>query len=723
MSHTGIAASNATVLWTQVAVLLSLAWLLGAVARRFGQPPIIGSLLAGLIAGPSVFGHVWPGGFHWFRPGTAVQSGLLGAVSSFSLLVLLIALGAETDLPLIRQLGRPAASVVGGSLLLPLAAGAVVAVALPRTFRGAGSHPTSFVIVLAAAMAVSSLPVIARIMSEMGLTRRNVGQLSIATATVNDVVGFLALALATALVGGGGSTKLLVAIGGLIALVAALATGGQRLVDLALRRSRRHGPDIAAGIGVCAVTAFVAAAIAQALGVDAALGAFLAGIVVGRSRFVARRVLEAIQWLADAVFAPLYFATAGLSVDVGLLGHGSTGLWFLVVLLVALTAKFAGAYAGARLARLPAREGVALGISLNGRGALQVILATAGLSAGILTSSAFTVIILVSLVSSVLVPPLLRRSLHGWTGTDEERARLDHEEQMTTNVVVRGQRLLLPTRGSANSVAAARVLDLAWPASSEVTLLRVADVDEAGLQRVREMLGERPMREEVAVDQDAVAAILAHANLGYGAVAVGAAERPHGDGVLPGFIEQLMNHTPVPLVIVRRGRQVAKSRGYPLIRPRRILVPVTGNAASRAGQEVAETVARNTGADIKLLHVVTRPTADPVDRRPAMAGGRGSAAAAVLDDARRQASDKRLTTDTAVREAAFSGEEIAREAMRIGADLVVLGTTVRRVADRPFLGHTVEHLLEHVSGPTVVAVVLPDAQHAAADEHIDRRTG
>lgn len=720
MGHTGLAAHAATVLWTQVSVLLALAWLLGVLAKRLGQPPIVGSLIAGLVAGPSVFGQVWSSGYSWFHPSASVQSSVLGAVAGFALLMLLIALGAETDLPLIRTLGRSAATVTAGSLLLPLGAGAGVALLLPHTFLSGAGRSVSFVMLVAAAMSVSSLPVIARITAEMGITRRNVGQLSVAAATVNDVVGFLVLALAVALVSRGGTTKVLVAVGGLAVLVFVLATAGQRGVDAALRRTRREGPDVASGIAVAGVFTFVVAAVAQALGVDAALGAFLAGIIVGRSRYVAVRVLEVIQWGADALFAPLYFATAGLSVDVTKLANPSTAACFAVLVVVAVVSKFAGVYAGGRLVGQARREAAALGFALNGRGALQVILATAGLTAGIINPTMFTAIILLSLLSSIVAPPSLRATLKGWHGDEEEQQRLAHEKEMTSNVVVRGQRLLLPTRGSVNSVAAARILDLAWPQESEVTLLRVGtSLDDDGFDNVMATLSNREVREQRAKADDVAAAVLAEANLGYGAIGVGATEEPHGHRLLPEFIERLLNHTPIPLVVVRRGQEPVE-HGRPVIRPRQVLVPVTGNAASRAGQEVAQLITRNTGAEMTLLHVVTRPTVSSSGSRTARAR---SSATAVLEESRQQAREKELDPDLIVRDAAFSGDEIDREAERIGADLIVIGTTVRRIGEQPFLGHTVEHLLEHVCGPTIVVVVLPDAQQAAADEHIDRAAG
>jgi Kef-type K+ transport system membrane component KefB len=721
MQHTGVAASDATVLWVQVATLLALAWLLGGLARRLGQPPIVGSLVAGLLAGPSVFGQLWPSGFHWFRPGTQLHAGLLASIADFALLILLIGLGAETDLRLISRAGRRAAAVIGSSLALPIAAGVVVAAALPVEFMGAHPHRVAFVLLIAAAMTVSSLPVIARMVTEMGITRRDVGQLSFAAATVNDGVGFIVLAVAMSLVDGGGLAKLIIAVAGLLGLVAVSATGGQRALDWVLRRTRREGPDVAGAVAAAVVFTFVIAAVGQAAGVDAALGAFLAGVVIGRSRYLPRRALDVIRAASDAVFAPLYFATAGVSVDVTLLGHGGAGWWFLLVLVIAVVSKFVGVVAGGKLAALPAPDAVALGVVLNGRGALQVILATAGLTAGILSPAAFTVIILVSIVPSVIVAPSLRRILRGWRGSAEERARLEREEQMATNVVVRGQRALLPTRGSSNSVAAARILDLAWPPETDVTLLHVDDPrrSEQGVEHVRQMLSSREIQEESAGDDnDLVAAVLSEANLGYGIIAVGAAEHPDEQRPLPRVIEELLSHSPIPLLVVRRGSALSTSDGCPVIRPRRILVPVTGTAASRAGVEVARTISRNTGAEIHLMHVVTRG-ADGATR----ASGLDRSAKAVVADARREVSEDDLpvvaTTDTAD----SAGSRICAEAVNVDADIVVVGTTVRRVDGRPFLGHTVEHLLDALTDPTVVAVVLPDAQQAAADEHIDRRAG
>jgi len=347
-------------------VLLGLAHLLGMAARRLGQPPIVGSLLAGLIAGPSVFGQVWPSGFHWFLPGGDIHSGALNAIAGLSLLILLISLGAETDIPLIRSLGRPAAWVIVGSIVIPGAAGVATGYLLPHDLLGTHQHRLAFALLIAGAMSVSSLPVVARIINELDMSRRNVGQLTVAAATANDGYGFLLLAVVLALVGGG-TSNLVVALVGLVVLAAVVATLGKRLVDGMLRRTRRQGPNPAGAIAAALATTLVLAAVSEALGLDAALGAFIAGIVLGGSRFIQSRAMTSIEWMSGAFFAPLYFATAGLSVDVTKLGKATTAAAFAAVLVVALATKFAGSAVGAGLAQLPAREGVALGIGLNGR--------------------------------------------------------------------------------------------------------------------------------------------------------------------------------------------------------------------------------------------------------------------------------------------------------------------------------------------------------------------
>lgn len=721
------------VLWTQLASLLLAARLLGAAASRIGQPAVAGELTAGLLLGPSVFGHIYPAGFHWLFPGGG-GSTPLSAITAISLGGLLVAIGAETDLPLIRRLGRAATSVASVSLIVPLAAGSALALLLPRSLIGPHSGTAPFVILMAGAIAVSSLPVIAKIVSDLGLIRRNVGQLAIATGTSHDALGFVLVALATGLAGnsGGSTGRVILALLGVAGVSVVILTAGQRVFDRALRRVRRDGPNVGGSLSVCVVGAMVAAAVMQAFGVEGALGAFVAGVALGRSRFQVGRAVSVLNAMTTTIFAPLYFSTAGLKVDLGVLGRGSVALAFALVLTVAVVAKFAGAALGGYMVRLHRREIVALGVGLNGRGALQVVLATAGLGIGALTTASYTVVVLMSVVSSLAVPPLLRLTLGGWAGTDEEQERLGREEQLERNVVVRGQRLLLASRGSRSSIVAAELIAAAWPAETEVTVLSLgaaaaaAEVSPA-VQAILDVLGDRQVEHRRLQSEEVAEEILAEANLGYGAIALGAADEPDEGHLLSPVLDQLLMRSPLPLVIVRRPRRVDGALPGAF---QKVLVPVTGTPSSRAGQEVACNLSLSLGTQVVLTHVVTRGDSDILETEAALAavGAAGAAgdrpapppaptrrqlvaaeggAQVVLRSAWETAVDMGIEPEVVVRHGRAAGDEILAAAQEAGADVLALGATVRHVEGRPFLGHTVEQVLAQ-SDATVVVVALPE---------------
>lgn len=359
MPHVDVQPDAAVVLWVELAALLVAARGLGALARRVGQPSIVGALLAGLLLGPSVFGQLWPQGFD-FLPSAPVHGSPLGTVAQISLLMLLLVLGAETDLPLIRSMGRASLWVTTASGAVPLAAGFAAGYLLPAEMLG-GSGRLSFALLVGGAIGVSSLPVVAAIVRELGMVRRNFGQLSMAAATVHDAVGFLVLAMAGVFAGdAAGAGRLLVPLTGLSALVAALAVAGQPAVDFLLRQVRRAGPNVTGSLGVSIACALALAAVTQSLHLEGALGAFIAGVVLGRSRFQQGQALRYLEAFTGAVFAPLYFATAGLQVDLTAMGSAPVLLSFAVLLLVAATAKYAGARLGARAAGMAAPEGRAL---------------------------------------------------------------------------------------------------------------------------------------------------------------------------------------------------------------------------------------------------------------------------------------------------------------------------------------------------------------------------
>lgn len=690
------------VFWVQVTALVGLARVLGSLVRRIGQPAVIGELAAGLILGPSVFGKLWGTGFQWFLPASPVQGSALVAMSWMGAALLLVVTGFETDLALIGRFRRAASLVAVGSLVVPFMGGLAVGFMLPKRFLGGGSEHTVFALFIATALSISSLPVVAKILAELGLMRRNFGQINLAAGMANDAVGWVLLGIISGLAASGSVSlsQVAVTIGGMLLFLVVAFTLGQRVVDTMLRRTRSTESGTEGGLSVSILVMLVLAVAAQWLGLEAVLGAFIAGILLGRSRFQHEGVLGKIESITTALFAPLFFATAGLRVDLGLLGDPTVLFWGIVVIVVASVAKFSGAFIGAKFAGLSNREGAALGAGLNARGAMEVVIATVGLGIGVLNDAAYTVIVLMAMVTSILAPPTLRLAVRNFSGSEEEQARLEREARLDANLVVKDQRILLPSRGLPNSIVAAQILHFAWPISAPVTVLSVArDGDVPDIEAVRNVFGERSFEVRQVDNPDAVGAILAEAKLGFGVIGLGVSDTPSEGSLLSAVADDVLRQVGLPLVIVRRARhQVTALPSFFT----RCLVPVSGSRASKAAQEVAFNLGSALGTELVLTHVVSRADGDSGadvehakdSERPAMS---------MLAQAQEAAHELGASTRLLLRHGVSVADELVQAAA--DTDLVVVGASPRQLADGTFLGHTISELLSRCDATIVVVTV------------------
>ncbi|HEU5084144.1 MAG TPA: cation:proton antiporter [Acidimicrobiales bacterium] len=704
------------VFWVGIVVVVALARGFGALARRLGQPAVIGELAAGIVLGPSVLGRLAPDVFDWLFPPDDVQTAMLFTVAWLGVVFLLVVTGYETDLALIRRLGRAAGIVSTGSLVVPMAFGLLVGLTMPSLFLGSSHDRTVFALFLAAALSISSLPVIAKILSDMGFMRRDFGQLTLACGMANDVVGWVVLGVVAGLAQAGSIEigSIVTTLAGLAVFFAVAFTLGQRLLDGVLRHLRVQRAPVHASTGAVLLFALGAGAITQWLGVEAVLGAFVAGILLGRSRLRDHRIIEPVETMTSTFLAPVFFATAGLRVDLGLLGDPEVLLWAVIVVLAASFAKFIGSVVAARIASLPGREGAALGVGLNARGAMEIVIATVGLSLGVLNQASYTVVVLMALATSMAAPPLLRRVLAGWAGTDEEQERLLREETLASNIVVRNERVLLATQGGMNSIMAAQVVDLAWPKEVGVSLVTVdAHGGAPNLRVLEDVLHLRPVEHRLLTDDDPVDALLEEVRLGYGTAVVGTSAPAHGDRTMSSLAEELALRSPVPVVIVRRGLDV-HSRLPPAYG--RVLIPVTGSASSVAAQEVGLAISATIGTEAILTHVVHHDAADGhrANRRlwPASevltrsSDSTHTAGQSLLDDAANRATKVGARAVVAMTEAESTAAGILELADLHDTDLVIVGATRQDVDGELFLGHTVERLLRRC-GATIVVVVSP----------------
>ncbi len=704
------------VFWTQLFALLALARGLGYLCRAVGLPTVIGELGAGVLLGPSVFGRVWESGFAWFLPDSDIQAGAMQGVAWLGAAMLLVVTGFETDLGLISRSVEPR-RVTGSSLVLPLVAGLAVGVALPAVFRGELDDQTTLALFIAAALSVSSLAVVGKILSELGLMRRDFGQITVAAGMANDVVGWVLLGIFAGIAASGQISLADVAMTllGLGLFVGFAFTVGQRIVDYLLRRARRGGVNVGGGITATMIVALGFGVVTQWLGVEALLGMFIAGIVVNRSRFQQGQVTEHLESVTASVVAPLFFATAGLRADFGLL-RGEALVWAIVIVLVAVVAKFAGAYAGARIGGLTNREGMALGSGLNARGALEIVIATVGVSLGVLSDTAFAVIVLVPLVTSLVASVGLRLSVRGWEGTATERERLEREEALARNVVVNSKRMLLPTAGSPNSIVAAQVMQYAWPDEAPATVATIGEaVASEELEPIRNVLFDREFDEKRIKSDDLPDAILDEARPGHGVRWVWPTRGKRG-----GRCRRCSTRR------VSVGRRSWSSCAGPATRAPGSRRRSAGarwcrspGRSSRAAQEIGCSISQSLGTELVFTHVVDRPDSrkgglgDLLSMR--RAGATSSAtdldtAERIVQDAIQRAAEYGVSPRTDVRSGSPAGSVMVSAAGDNGVDLVILGASLRHVEGRPFLGHAVEHVLETVDATVVVVLLAADPQ-------------
>ncbi|MFP5308140.1 MAG: cation:proton antiporter [Actinomycetes bacterium] len=704
------------VFWAQFALLLVVARGLGYLFRRAGQPSVVGELGAGLLIGPSVFGRVLPEQAAWVFPGTELTSAPILAVAWVGVALLLAETGFETDLGLLRRLGRKAAAVSVGSLVVPMALGLAIGWVMPAgPFLGDAATRFTFAAFIAVAMSISALPVVARILTELDLMRRDLGQVTVAAAMVNDLIGWILLGTLVGIVTSGS-----LAIGSSVATVLAILaffafafTLGQRLTDRALRAARLASTGLTGPVTVSLCVVLVAAVVTQAIGVEAVLGAFVAGIVLGRSPYQLPEVRRTVELMSAAVFAPIFFATAGIYVDLGAVANAQGLLWGTAIIAVATVGKLAGSYAGARASRMSHDEGVALGIGLNARGAMEIVLATIAFSIGVFSQDAYTLIVLMAMVTSLLAPPLLRRSLRHVSPGGEEAGRLAREEVLGSSVIASTSRALLPTRGGENSRLAADALDHLLQPDASITVLTVHDpahdpatcgCEQALDEVVEAHRGGRAVERRRLTSSDAAAAVINEARLGYGMVGVGLTDGFRETHELSAILKELITDTPVPLLLVRHGTPGAR-----IADTRRVLVPATGIRHGRAAEEVGAVLAARLDAHLDLVHVVARRDREPGDG--AGAGGAATvtvdaAAGTIVDQALQRATSFGARAEGLVRSGTVAPEAILAAAEERDADLLVVSVQARAVEGHPFLGHGTEYLLEHAP-QTVLAVIFP----------------
>jgi Kef-type K+ transport system membrane component KefB len=386
-----------------VALIITVSHLLGWLAGRLRQPPVIGEVLGGILLGPSALATWWPEVTGWLFTDEVVSA--LNMVAQLGLVVFMFLLGSELRLGGAAT-GRPAVTLVlVGSIVPPFLGGAGLALAGSGLFAGAAGDRAAYVVFFGLALAITALPVLARVLVDMKMETTRIGMLALACAAAGDGLMWAVLTLVLGLSGPGRITVTLTACA-VLALVLFL------VVRPALRtlaaRAARNGEGHQFLLPVLLGGALACATVTHLIGLHPAIGAFLFGTMAPRDSIPVERLNHRLQGFVLAVLLPLLFAGVGLVTSVGLLGT-SPARWglFGAVLFVAMAGKIAGTAAGARAARLGRRDGLRLGALMNCRGVTELVVAAIGYQYGLINAFALTVLVLVALITTAAAGPLM----------------------------------------------------------------------------------------------------------------------------------------------------------------------------------------------------------------------------------------------------------------------------------------------------------------------------
>ena len=707
----------------QLALLLTAARGLGEVFRRLGQPPVIGELTAGVLLGPSVLGMLAPELQLVLFPRDPLQFQILEVIAWLGMIWLLLMTGLETDLDVLRNLGRAAfyASVLG--MVIPFTTGFALGWMLPDRLLVTPDHRLIFALFLATALSISAIPVIARILTDLDLMRRNIGVVILGAGVTDDTTGWLLLSVIAGIATRGeiSFSSVALAIASTAAFVAAIYFFGARAVSTLLqwiddRVEVRH-----AMMTAVVVIALLFGAITESIGIHAVFGAFVAGLVIGRSPRLRKTTLEQIEGPLLAVFAPIFFAYAGLKVD---LAHGFE-LWTTVaVIAVACAGKLVGASAGAYWGGLGFWESLAIGSGMNARGAMELVIALVGLSLGILTAPMYAAIVMVAIFTSAIAGPLLRwTTRHIPVAPDEVERFRRHAERSQALLPTAGLKVLLPTSGGENAERAMELIGplVAGDSAASVVAFHVERRRRSwfGGQRRREPLvrhldeldriahdaGAPALTRRTDSGDPAAEVILREAARSYDLMVLGASEATRRHPLGGEYVRAIAAATPCPLLVVRSGPSERHLPGRPGAgngRPR-ILLPIRDSPYGRAAVEFTMLYAARVGGIVTALHVVESSFA--FFGRTRAADARAATAAAV-EALLASVHQRAMSAGVAIRTEMLEAANVERALLRAAADadLMVLGAATRPHAKRTFFGTHVEAVL--AEAPCPVAVLL-----------------
>jgi Kef-type K+ transport system membrane component KefB len=390
----------------QIAVILVAARLVGFLFQKIHQPQVMGEMVAGILLGPSLLGWLVPGVSAALFPPASLS--YLNALSQVGLVVFMFVVGLALNPSDLHGYGHAAVLTSHVSIVAPFCLGGLTALYLYPRLSDDGVTFTGFALFMGAAMSITAFPVLARILTERGLLRSRMGTMAIACAAVDDVTGWCILAYIVVLVRVTHAARpAWVTIAGSLAYVLIMVFVVRRILPAFEREFRKRDRLSDNLVAVIVVLVLVSALATEWLGIHLLFGAFLMGAIMPKTQEFTHYLLHKFESVTVVLLLPLFFAFTGLRTRIGVGGGRAIWLYSAIVIVVAITGKLGGSMFAARLAGMPWREAASLGILMNTRGLMELVILNIGLDIGVISPAMFSIMVLMALVTTFMTTPLL----------------------------------------------------------------------------------------------------------------------------------------------------------------------------------------------------------------------------------------------------------------------------------------------------------------------------
>ena len=401
----GAVRSPLGILLLQIIVIIIVAQLFGAVFRRIGQPPVMGEMIAGIALGPSILGLLVPQAVAFLFPPSSMNT--LSVLSQIGVVLFMFIVGMELDIQHLREKASAAVLVSHASIIVPFLLGAGLALLLYPTLAPSGTSFAAFALFMGIAMSITAFPVLARILEDRGLSQSSLGSIALACAAIDDVSAWCILAFVIAIVKSTGLGASIFTIALTLVFVGAmLLLIKPRLGNLI--EKRLEDPKRTRGL-LAGVLAFVLASawFTESIGIHALFGGFMAGVVMPSFSGFRVFIKERVEGFSSAALLPLFFVFTGLRTQISLLDNWWSWLTCFVIIVVAVSGKLGGSMLMARWTSMNWRDSFMLGVLMNTRGLVELVVLNIGYDLGILSARIFVMMVIMALATTFMTAPLL----------------------------------------------------------------------------------------------------------------------------------------------------------------------------------------------------------------------------------------------------------------------------------------------------------------------------